>query len=109
MGQKPDGGKCDHLLVSWLASRSHLFSGYITWFDMFTTLEIYLLFFSSPWAGQAQMWGRRRVRDCGSLTASGGVEEAFVEHQDCDAEEGEGNEGSWADFCWRSEAWSSCK
>ena len=70
---------------------------------MFTTLEIYLLFFSSPWAGQAQMWGRRRAGDCESLTASGGVEEAFVGRQDCDAEEGEGSEGMWDDFCWRSE------
>ena len=71
---------------------------------MFTTLEIYLLFFSSPWAGQAQMWGRRRAGDCGSLTASGGGEEAFVGHQDCDVGEGEGNEGRWADFCSRLEA-----
>ena len=37
MGQ-PDGGKCDHLLVSWLASQSHLFSGYITSLDMFSTI-----------------------------------------------------------------------
>jgi len=50
------------------------------------------------------MWGRRRVGDCGSLTASEGGEEAFEEHPDCGAEEGEGSVGRWADFCWISEA-----
>lgn len=70
---------------------------------MFTTFEIYLLF-SSPWVDQAQRWGRRRVGDCGNLTASVGGEEAFVERPDCGAEEEEGNEGRWADFCLISEA-----
>merc|ERR1719209_1186611 len=50
------------------------------------------------------MWGRRREGDCGSLTALEGGEEAFEEHPDCGAEEGEGSVGRWADFCWISEA-----
>ena len=105
MGQQADGGKCDNLLVSWLASRSHLFSGYITWLAryVYNFGNIYLLF-SSPWADQALMWERRRVGGCGSLTAWEEGEEAFVEHPDCDAEEGEGSEGRWVDFCWISEA-----
>ena len=70
---------------------------------MFTTFEIYLLF-SSPWVDQAQRWGKRRAGGCGNLTASEGGEEAFVEHPDCGAEEGEGSVGRWVDFCWISEA-----
>ena len=69
---------------------------------MFTSFQIYLLF-SSPSADQAQMWGRRREGDCGSLTASEGGEGAFVGCPDCGAEEGEGSEGRLADFCLISE------
>ena len=38
------------------------------------------------------------------MTAWEEGEEAFVEHPDYGAAEGEGSEGRWVDFCWISEA-----